>query len=61
MDQYVTAADIAKKCRVHKATVWRWAASGIIPKPFKLTKRTTVWREIDVQSALDKLQAEAAA
>lgn len=25
------------------ATVWRWAAEGRFPKPFKLGPNTTVW------------------
>lgn len=59
MEQYVTAQDIAQKCRVSKSTVWRWAAAGTLPKPFKITPRTTVWKESEVQAAIDTLQAEA--
>ena len=28
---------------VSPATWWRWVASGIAPKPFKLGPNTTVW------------------
>jgi len=59
MEQYVTAQDIAEKCRVSKSTVWRWSAAGTLPKPFKITPRTTVWREIEVVEALERMQATA--
>ncbi len=59
MEQYVTAQDIAEKCRVSKSTVWRWAAAGTLPKPFKITPRTTVWKEIEVIDALNNMQANA--
>jgi len=57
MEQYLTAQDIAEKCRVSKSTVWRWAAAGTLPKPFKITPRTTVWKESEVIDALERMQA----
>ena len=29
---------------VSRATVWRWAASGILPQPVKLSPGCTRWR-----------------
>ena len=57
MKQYLRAEDIAKKLHVSVATVWRWSASGVLPKPFKPTQRTTVFDAEEVQAALDKLRA----
>ncbi len=60
MEQYITASGIAKKCCVSRSTVWRWAKEGVLPSPFKLSNRTTVWRASAIQATLDKLEAEAA-
>jgi len=61
MKQYLRAEDIAEKLHVSVATIWRWVASGVLPKPFKPTQRTTVFDAEAVQASLDKLQAEQAA
>ncbi len=37
---------------VSSATVWRNVKSGRIPKPRKLTSRTTVWNVGELRSAL---------
>lgn len=34
------------------ATVWRWAAEGRFPKPFKLGPNTTVWDLDQVEAFL---------
>ena len=54
---YVRARQIAKDTGVSVSTVWRWAQKGIIPKPLKLTNRTTVWRAEEVEAAIEKLAA----
>ena len=36
------------------ATVWRGVRSGVIPKPRKLTPRTTTWLVGDLRQALAK-------
>ena len=33
--KYVSAAQLAERYGVHKATIWRWVKDGIIPKPIK--------------------------
>jgi len=35
-DQLLTDAEVAERLGVSKATVWRKAAAGILPKPVKL-------------------------
>lgn len=42
-DQLLTDRDVAKRYRVQKQTVWRWAkSSASFPKPFKI-EGTTRW------------------
>jgi len=40
------------------ATIWRGVRSGIIPKPRKLTPRTTTWLVGDLRHALAKHMEE---
>jgi len=61
MKQYLRVEDIAQNLHVSNATIWRWVASGVLPKPFKPTQRTTVFDAEQVQAALDQMQAEQAA
>lgn len=37
---------------ISSASVWRGVKSGIIPKPRKLTPRTTAWLVADIRKAL---------
>lgn len=39
---------------ISSASVWRGVKSGIIPKPRKLTPRTTAWLVRDLREALAK-------
>lgn len=42
-DQFLTDRDVAKRYRVQKQTIWRWAkSSATFPKPFKI-EGTTRW------------------
>lgn len=58
--KYVRAKQIAKDKGISVSTVWRWVQVGILPKPIKLTNRTTVWRAEDVNAAIEKLASEQA-
>jgi predicted DNA-binding transcriptional regulator AlpA len=53
--EYVRAKQIAKDKSISISTVWRWAREGILPKPIKLTSRTTVWRAVEVDAAIEKI------
>lgn len=37
---------------VSAATIWRGVKNGTIPKPYKLTERTTAWNVGQVRAAL---------
>jgi predicted DNA-binding transcriptional regulator AlpA len=58
--QYWRAEQIAENLGVSISTVWRWSASGKLPKPKKLSKRVTVWNAADVQAAIEVLAGESA-
>lgn len=36
MSEYLTDKDLMKRYDVSKATIWRWAKNGLLPKPVKL-------------------------
>jgi prophage regulatory protein len=56
--KYVRAKQIATDKSISVSTVWRWVQTGILPKPIKLTNRTTVWRAEDVDAAIEKLAGD---
>lgn len=37
---------------ISKASIWRRVSDGTLPKPIKLSMRTTVWRVGDIRNAL---------
>jgi prophage regulatory protein len=58
MVKLVRAKEIADAKSVSVSTVWRWVQAGILPKPVRLTQRTTVWNADEVDAALEKRAAE---
>ncbi|WP_109313073.1 AlpA family transcriptional regulator [Ruegeria sp. AU67] len=56
-DRLLTDAEVASFLGVSKATVWRHAAKGSLPKPVKLGHASR-WPESDVQAAVDQLKAQ---
>lgn len=56
--QLITAQNVADLLSVHRATVWRWAKDGMIPKPIRIGGRTR-WRLEEIE-ALVKDLSEAA-
>lgn len=54
---YASAKTIAHALETSEATVWRWSASGKLPKPHKLGGGTTRWRTDELRDALAKLAA----
>jgi len=40
---YVDVRTVAQLYQISVATVWRWAASGILPAPVKVGPGTTRW------------------
>ncbi|MEP1354022.1 MAG: helix-turn-helix domain-containing protein [Tateyamaria sp.] len=56
-DLLLTDREVAERLGVSKATVWRHAASGSLPKPVKLS-HSSRWPESDIQAAVEQLKAQ---
>jgi excisionase family DNA binding protein len=49
--QLLTARQVAERLKIGTRTVWRWAASGRLPKPIRLVHgRITRWRAEEIDS-----------
>ena len=48
------AKEAAKKLSIGLSTFWRWASNGKLPKGRKLSPRTTVWVESELDAFVDK-------
>lgn len=46
---FVRVGTLAKLLGIAVVTVWRWAASGKLPQPVKLSERVTAWRAEDIR------------
>ncbi len=55
-DRLLTDREVAERLGVSKATIWRHAASGILPKPIKLGYSSR-WTEGEISEAIDRLKA----
>lgn len=58
IDRVIRVNEVAGIIGVGKSTVWLWDREGKIPKSFKLTPSTTVWRLSEIMEWLDKKQQE---
>lgn len=50
---WASAAQLAANLSVSRATVWRWAAEGRIPRPVKFSPGCSRWNIEAVQIALE--------
>lgn len=57
MNEYLRVKSVAQMLNISASTVWRWANEGLLPKPIKLTNRTTVWRADEVDAAIEGIAA----
>ncbi|RME06876.1 MAG: AlpA family phage regulatory protein [Bacteroidetes bacterium] len=48
-------AQLAELLGVSRSTIWRWVSEGRLPKPLKLSRRVTVWRQDDVLRAVQEM------
>lgn len=53
-DNFLRAKAAARYLGVGKATLWRWAAGGILPAGIRLSPRCTVWRKTDLDAFVAK-------
>tara|TARA_Y100000780_G_scaffold72318_1_gene64805 strand:- start:194 stop:400 length:207 start_codon:yes stop_codon:yes gene_type:complete len=49
LPRYSSDVQLAELFNVSRATIWRWAASGILPQPVKLSPGCTRWRLDQIQ------------
>lgn len=51
---YVRLPVVCALFRVSSATIWRWAKSGRIPGPYKLSEGVSAWNVGELRQALDR-------
>ena len=56
MEKYISAKEIAERLGVTQSCVWRWAASGKLPKGERITTKCTRWKESDIAKAIETLK-----
>jgi prophage regulatory protein len=49
MQRYGSDKLLAEIYGVSRSTIWRWAASGILPKPVQLSPGCSRWRMEDIE------------
>lgn len=54
MQKYVSDVQLAAERAVHRSTIWRWAANGLLPQPVQLSPGCTRW----LREEIDKRDAE---
>lgn len=57
--KFLSAADLASRFGVSRATIWRWKREGKIPSPVYLGARCTRWREEDIVTYEEQLLSHA--
>lgn len=54
---YLRIKSVAKRLDISEDSVRRYVQQGLLPKPIKLTPRTTVWCAADIDAAIEKVAA----
>ncbi|MEC8848760.1 MAG: AlpA family phage regulatory protein [Pseudomonadota bacterium] len=54
---FLSDFDLGARYSVSRATIWRWAQSGRLPKPVALSPGCTRWRLEDVEASERRLVA----
>ena len=49
---------VVEKVGLSEPTIWRLSASGMFPKPIKISKGCTVWLEHEIDEMVDAKAAE---
>ena len=50
--KYASAATLARRYDTSIATVWRWAAAGLLPQPIKVGPNSTRWDIVACDAAI---------
>jgi predicted DNA-binding transcriptional regulator AlpA len=56
-DKLLNDREVAERLGISKATVWRHAAAGLLPRPVKLG-HSSRWPESDLAEAVQRLKAK---
>lgn len=54
MQKYLRVKTVAQRLDISPSSVWRLVQQGVLPKPIKLTPRTTVWRASEIDESIEK-------
>lgn len=57
-ERLLRAKEVAGYLGIAVSTLWLWNKQDKIPKPFKLTPSTTVWRHSEIQEYIEKMMEE---
>lgn len=57
-ERLLRAKEVAGYLGIGVSTVWLWVKQDKIPKPFKLTPSTTVWKHSEIQDFIKKQTRE---
>ncbi len=57
-ERLLRAKEAAGYLGIAVSTLWLWNKQDKIPKPFKLTPNTTVWRHSEIQEFMEKMMEE---
>ncbi len=49
MQRYVSDSQLAERYSVSRATIWRWANRGLLPKPQQLSPGCTRWKLDEIE------------
>lgn len=50
--QYIKIKELAQMIPVSRATIWRMATDGRLPRPIRFSDRCTAWRKADIDKWL---------
>jgi prophage regulatory protein len=53
---FLSVRQLAQRWSVGTATIWRWSAEGVIPKPLHLSEGTTRWAVEEIKAHEMKLR-----
>lgn len=57
VEGYIRAKVLAPLLGISVVTLWRWSATGRIPRPIKLGERVTAWRAEDIRIWMRKVES----
>lgn len=53
-DRLISVKQVSVLLGIGSSTVWRWVQIGMLPRPLKLSERTTRWRLSDIENVIEE-------